>query len=1014
MQQHPRGGRSIRILLGALAWLITSPVEAQTWQAAANNPGNDTYVDLPYGVAFVSVDVVEVPITAGLPEVKGIYAIGTDVLAANAPSKDNQLWYLPPGQLPVKLFPLPDHLSDTVIHPETGLSVPLIHTPTGALSHGAVVEPNVSEDGNRILFTYFHDVVDTFDGLSKLGADLYAMDLTDLIADPATDPADLPVQRLTFREVAAGEQTVADKNKSAMNLNYVNAAGYNFWGTVYMHGIEMRTIDGLKLVYASNERRLMNSNASVGSTNHNFNLHIADIKTDGSLGASRQFHYYTTTSAMSPTPLRNGLAFSYQAITADARNWHIHGSRSNGYWFPIFGYGHNQDLFHLGSLCVDTQGDAEGNPPGDYFVAVKYYNANNNGFGALWKVNLAEAGLNTHDNLTSWGYKPQQFNSRKISLGVIDSDKISTKKNGQYIGKMTTPRCGRPDELLFSYTPTSANGRQLDNEGNLDIYHAHIAFRPDFEDFDPTVPYDAATGAGMQIVVDDGTDQRTLAWPTVVGLSWFDRTGDAQQKFSGRFGRGSVVKAGTPFAQVGSARIDNTDRLPYDCRLVKFGSTLQPYNPKTVKSNQKDQIVWASEGLSYVQDPADVCKSLENGPVMGVTVNITSNRINHDTGNLDYESYRTGEGSPHRETVRQLGFYDVTGQSDTSFQAMIPSHTPFEFHLIDSNYGLRLADVRGWHSLYPREVRTDCGGCHQHDPGGTAYTFDNTAADSLGPMDMVTETQKVTYDSTCTPTVVVTPNPVEPTPEWRADIWPTFDQQCGSCHNSTVAPGGTPGLGALSYTGELSAYNALKADDFASPISGALSSPAFWAARGERTDGRDDSLYQPGQPDAGPVNYFFSTIHASNPGICGQGDVTLAQWVHDFGRWIDNHMPRDVDISSSALGAKFDRYHPAVDVAAIDATCKAKKLRVGYWDDSGSLANVETLVDGAQIHSTGTKLNGFHGLPNLTLTNNQIVKVIATDGAGNRQIYEKSVLQLKKECRSKVVLVEQIPPIPVP
>lgn len=154
-----------------------------------------------------------------------------------------------------------------------------------------------------------------------------------------------------------------------------------------------------------------------------------------------------------------------------------------------------------------------------------------------------------------------------------------------------------------------------------------------------------------------------------------------------------------------------------------------------------------------MQDPNDVCKSLEGGPVMGVSVHLTSNRVNH-ADNIDYETFPSGEGPRPKETVRQLGFYDVTGQSDTSFQAMIPSHSPFEFHLIDSNYGLRLADVRGWHSLYPREVRTDCGGCHQHDPSGPAYAFKNTAADSLGPLDMVTETQRVTYDSTCTPVVV--------------------------------------------------------------------------------------------------------------------------------------------------------------------------------------------------------------------------------------------------------------------
>jgi hypothetical protein len=73
---------------------------------------------------------------------------------------------------------------------------------------------------------------------------------------------------------------------------------------------------------------------SIGEANHNFNLHIADLAADGTLRASRQFQYYTTTSALSPTPLRNGIAFSYQASTADARNWHIQGINSAGRWYP--------------------------------------------------------------------------------------------------------------------------------------------------------------------------------------------------------------------------------------------------------------------------------------------------------------------------------------------------------------------------------------------------------------------------------------------------------------------------------------------------------------------------------------------------------------------------------------------------------------------------------------------------------------------------------------------------------
>ena len=162
-----------------------------------------------------------------------------------------------------------------------------------------MVEPNVSEDGTKIYFSYFHDT--TFESsfsfsLNRLplkGADLYVMDLASLIANNNEDPANLPVQRLTSREYdGQGKQTDEDKYKDAMNQTLANGTAPNDWGTVYMHATEMRTATGLQLVYASDERRVKNSNKEMatGHANHNFNLHMADLASNGTLQNSRQFH----------------------------------------------------------------------------------------------------------------------------------------------------------------------------------------------------------------------------------------------------------------------------------------------------------------------------------------------------------------------------------------------------------------------------------------------------------------------------------------------------------------------------------------------------------------------------------------------------------------------------------------------------------------------------------------------------------------------------------------------------
>jgi len=356
------------LALGApLAWAQTPQ-----WETAADHPTDPKYISVPYEVVFVASKVTEGTTTCCLdldndPDTPcvnttvpvGDYEIGTDVADATKPSAGNSMWVVTRNGEVKKLFPLSVHEDIDVTHPDTGLQVPLIDTPEGFLDRGSVVEPNVSEDGKRVIFSYFHDatfnIASNQGGMSKRGADLYTMDVSALLADPFTDPTTLPVQRLTFKIYNPdGSQANSDKNKYAMNPSVVNI-GNNGWGTVEMHGVEMRTVDGLKMVYVSGEKRLLNSNQNFGHPNYNLNLKIADIKADGSLGASRQFQYYTTTSAISPTPLPDGVAFSYQASTADGRNWHIQRLDSAGRWEPLIGYGTNDDLFHLGGYCVASQ-----------------------------------------------------------------------------------------------------------------------------------------------------------------------------------------------------------------------------------------------------------------------------------------------------------------------------------------------------------------------------------------------------------------------------------------------------------------------------------------------------------------------------------------------------------------------------------------------------------------------------------------------------------------------------------
>src|SRR5690606_12841837 len=123
--------------------------------------------------------------------------------------------------------------------------------------------------------------------------------------------------------------------------------------------------------------------------------------------------------------------------------------------YPLLGYGINPGLIHLGTFCVRTKGPN----PGDYFVGARYYNLNNEGFGSLWTLDMSKAGQNEYDQQHGVAVVPRQVGAQQITIGVPNGDDPAPLVGTTYLGKFTAPRCGRADELFFSYTRTSANGR---------------------------------------------------------------------------------------------------------------------------------------------------------------------------------------------------------------------------------------------------------------------------------------------------------------------------------------------------------------------------------------------------------------------------------------------------------------------------------------------------------------------------------------------------------------------------
>ncbi|GAA0817884.1 hypothetical protein GCM10009111_19870 [Colwellia asteriadis] len=948
---------------------------ATSFKTQINAANNEEFYQPDYPLIFVSAPIKVFDNTYG--GVTGTYKLGTDVLSANNPSGGNELWILLPNGQSKKLFPLEIHLQQQ-----------LIDTPTGMLNQGSVVEPNLSEDGKTVYFSYFHNADDkTYQsGLPKLGADIYSINLGDLLADYSFAPELLPAKRLTYANT--NDNNEFDIYKDAMNLPLKQTGSHN-WGNVYMHAEEMRTDTGLKLIYVSNKKRISNANLAMGYANHNFNLFSADITDNGDLKNHQQFQYYTTTSALSPNKLRNGIAFSYQATTEDARHWQIQGLTSSGKWYPIFGYGNSPEAAHLSTFCVKGKGAN----PGDYLITTSYYNLNNNGFGALHSVKLSMAGLNAYDRPDAGVEVPRQLGAKLLTKGVDIHDLPSDSHNGILLGKFTTPRCGKADELFFSHTKTSANNRGLDSEKSKGVYESYIGFRKDLEAFDPTESININANTGIIKVIEDESGTTNLLWPLPV-ITWEERSGDKEQTYSApAVASATTITPGSPFAQVGTSALWNTDRKPFDCWLGGDGKT--PFSPNKANkdyNSERQELIKQSAPLTRVQNQNDFCEYLLPENVLGVAINLTSNKLKNS-----YASYRSA-GSQTKETSRLLGVYSVVNQVDQSFKAIIPANVPFDFHLLDRETGLKLTDTRSWHSLKPEEDRTDCGGCHQHEKN-KAIPFEETFSAQNEPLNMVEQTSYIDYDAQCNPEVKISSLASIAPLEWVADIWPGFDRNCSDCHNSTISED-TLALKALNYNNEQDAYNMLIARKFINQALGAIGSPAWWAARGKRTDGRDNDL-EKYQTDYDNEQWGFrhSNIHGSQKPLCNGNSPDEAKWVYKFGHWIDNFQHRDVN--SGVFNTKLDRYHPTVS-SSIGGNCAGGDLTVGWWDDSGKIEQLTVNINGNLALLLNNQANNSTEVAIGNLQDNDSIYIEAKDFTGNTQRYEKSFKHLVSECNARV------------
>ncbi len=1027
--------RSVKLLIGTILTVFVGLEisQAQNWvtyqNAASKGQNQNDYTPINYPVVAVAAKLIEVPYFANCnpssfdpticgscvngqctnATVKGSTGFGTDVVESNTPTVGHKLVVVLPNGVVRDIFPVP------------GIHDQLVDD---AIGKGSVVEPNnihsVLEDGRYVTFSYFHDVSST--GIPKKGAasykgaDLYMMDLQPLKLNPDAPISQLSVRRLTTKVYSGGKQTTADKIKNAINPT-LGANSLAHWGNVYMHAVDMMTASGPKLVFITDDTRVLNSNQSMTlpqDSGHNFVLKTADIDpVNWKMSNVKQFEYLTTTSIISPNILRNGIAASYQASTNSTLHWEIQSMDSEGIWKPLVGYGSTPALSHFGTLCVSNQ---NGNLR-DKFGSVSYYHINNNGFGPIEFLDMADQGINVLVNKTLGSTPGKVWTQKgllKVTVGVTEKDDPSAKKNGVFIGKFSTPRCGTQNELFSAYTPTGANFRLQDADYNHGVFRPYLV-KSGLLPYDPTDPNDQNR---HKIVARDISNIYGLVYPTPI-IDLNTRIGQTTQEVTPTITDPSVtIQHGMPHSIIGTSALYNTDVTPIECR---YNKKFDP-DDNTLSSNfmVNQGIINSVAPLRFLpnQSQANWCNQPSPAQVFGVAIHLTSNKTDMTAGQHQGAGYQTdGNGNDSSlqqptESKKLLGIYDATvldgmiipntgGKADQSFKALIPANVPFDLCLLDRKYGLCAADVRSWHSMKPRETRADCGGCHNHKEN-QGIPFENSHADLNPPKDFTNGTPHIKYDARCAPYLAQSNQPTMNIPVFHNfdnpgvdDVYTGLVQNCGSCHGT--------GSGNPTFTFDtndpLSAYNSVKKE---TPYNnslgqmvgdeGALGSPLFWYARGERTDGRDNNYY------LGLGRYFHNPSH---PTLCdGTKSEAVTTWVYRLGQWLDNHMPRDVQGKTQTYHK--DRYHPSVDGALTDdVSCTPNQLRVGFWDDSGSLSRLDIQLNGVTVATYDTGLNNGSKTVSLSSSSSDdLIKVVAVDAADNHQRYEKSIHELIVECQA--------------
>ena len=697
-----------------------------------------------------------------------------------------------------------------VFHParlDAGADLMLLH-PDGteevlvAGGNGGVTDPFISFDGKSCYYALFPDLRSSQlnsqrENLPYAGCDIYRIHLQTRV-----------IQRLTLQEFTPNTGAGNWHSNNPVNPpSQFNRLGYGIMN------LGPCPIPGGKVAFTSNR----NGYTPPGSyTAPCLQLFVMDDD-----GANvTPIAPMTIGSALHPTPLQDGrLMFtSYESQgLRDIRIWGIWAIQPDGRnWGPIVSAFRSGQAFHF--MTQLGNGD---------IVVEDYYNLNNNGFGALYRIPPPPAYPNPafHSAFPSnnpaiaqtvgAGYRydfKMPFTPRGMysitPFTTANDEAAPVGSNGVRVGKFTHPSAAPSNDLLVVWTPGPAN--DLNRPTTLPFYDAGLYVMRGGN---------IVTNPSQLVLIkndpayNEAWPRAVAAWRSVHGtdeparLPWLPNDGSAH----------ADLPRGTPHGIVGTSSFYKRESFPgYVVPWSDEFDGLDAFN--TAENDQSSNWNWQGADAGKYSN-ADIWAvrivALEPnshrsyGPNSGGIYNDGTQYFNHA-----HERHRIlGEIPLRKLETNGTSILDPEGNPDTSFMARIPADTPFTFQMLDRD-GLVLTMAQTWHQVRPGEVRNNCGGCHAHSqtPLDIATTYAGRAG--YTPWDLTRFATLLTKNASNETVLRTNAIAGAANVEFLRDIRPLLQRSCNSCHttNNPAPPGNLALDDYASYNGVPGDYARLARD----------------------------------------------------------------------------------------------------------------------------------------------------------------------------------------------------------